>query len=336
VAGARLRRADEAFSAAGGAGPRYAGLVERLRNELSLNERERAEAALKLHTEATAHFDRWEFTEARAKWARMKDRYGKIFNADSRYRDAMALAARSTPLEALRRRFPGAERTHRYRETGRPLAFRLLFRFGEGRDFTGLEYARESWRMTEAGLARVVEKEERGLGRFPPSWGLGTRIKLNYTHRATMTVRLAADRDSILTLLCLSLGGNVAGLLNLDGIPPDRRVGPAQPNQVSLWVSKVRYHRRPGFDVFRKWESRFQLPGTTNSPGADYRLRLGGEHELTLRVDSKAKRLSFLADGKLRATREMPRPRDLEDIEVRPWNNPVVLKKLVIEGVLAR
>lgn len=336
VARARLRLANEAFAAAGGAGPRYAGLLEGLQHELNLNEQERAKAALKLHEDAMAHFHRWEFTEARAKWAHMKDRFSKIFNRDPAYREAMALAEKSIPLEQLRRRFPGAERTHRIRETGRPLAFRLRFRLCEGQDLTGLEYARESWDLTAKGLSRIVEKQVRGLGRFPVSWGVGAKIKLNYNHRAALTVRLQADANEVLTLLCISLGGNVVGLLNLDGIPPGQRGGAAQSNQVSLWVSKVPYQRRSGFDVFKHWESRFQLPGTGTAPGADYRLMLGGQHEFTLEVDSKRKRLSFSADGKLRSTRETSRPRDLDEIEVRPWNKPIVLRELVIEGVLAR
>ena len=65
-----------------------------------------------------------------------------------------------------------------------------------------------------------------------------------------------------------------------------------------------------------------------------YRLMLGRKHKLTLIVQNKERVLSFEADGQERHMTKIRAAKALGEIEVRPWNRPIILKKLVIEGVL--
>jgi hypothetical protein len=105
---------------------------------------------------------------------------------------------------------------------------------------------------------------------------------------------------------------------------------------VSLWTSSAS-PRRTDFDVFQDYEKQFQLvPGSATPPGYSYRFQLGKVHRVTLQVAEKDRTLRFIADGLERVQRKVSRLKSLGWVEVRAWNNPIVLKELVVEGVLER
>jgi hypothetical protein len=48
----------------------------------------------------------------------------------------------------------------------------------------------------------------------------------------------------------------------------------------------------------------------------------------------KERSISFHADGDERHKISIRRARALPEIEIRPWNNPIVVREIVIEGIL--
>jgi protein kinase-like protein len=328
-----LGLAASRFEESGGAGPNFQSRIEAWQRALNASEQERERWAQDLHRQAQEAFHRWEFKKAAGLWTRMKEQFSTVFKRDAVYRDSLRLARRSEPLEALKHRFPGAEREHRYQQADRPLAFRLTFRFRPGSDLTGLEFAWDCWELGEKGLVRKVENAP-GASRknpFPPTWGLTVPIKLNFKYDATLALEVETDESEIMKLLGLSLGGNIAALLSLDGYAD--RPASIQSNQVSLWASTAPL-RRSGFDVFHRYEDRFQFPTNNAAPGESYRMTLGKVHLLGLEVRSKDNRLTFTADGLARAHRTVNRLRTVPEIEIRAWSKPITLRTLVIEGVL--
>jgi len=335
-----LGHAKVAFAKAGGAGPRYGPLIQEFERILNANAKEHERMALRLHQEALAHFNNWEFKQAHTAWAtmQMQSRFRAVFKQDAKYEEFLKLAQRSEPLEALKRRFPGAKREHLYRQWGKPLAFRLTFQFGKNMDLTGLDFAREQWQPSPEGLVRIEQENIAVEGNaFPTTWGIKVPVQLNYDLKAVLSIKVKTAEDRVMSLLGMSLGGNIAGLLNLDGVEPDLR-GERAPrtNQLSLWTSPAR-PRYPGFDAFQDYADHFQLASNNRQPGVEYRLRLGADHDLTLTVDGKEERLVFRADGAIRAHKSVKKQvRSFGEIEIRAWNKPVVLKELTIEGVLGK
>jgi hypothetical protein len=333
-----LGHCKEAFAKIGGAGPRFRPLIDEVERIQHANAKENEKRALRLHAEALDHFKNWEFKQARMAWTRMKNLYREVFKRDKTYAEFWKLARLSEPLEDLKRRFPGARREHLYRQRGKPLGFRLTFEFGENMDLTGLDFAREQWKPSPVGLVRIEqERVAVGGGAFPTTWGIRVPIQLNYDQKAVLSIRVKTAEDRVMSLLGMSLGGNIAGLLNLDGVQPRNRARLApRPNQLSLWTSSVR-PRYAGFDVFKDYVDHFQLASNNRPAGVDYRLRLGEIQNLTLTVDGKEKVLKFRADGAERSRRKVKdRVKSLGEIEIRAWNNPVVLKRMTIEGVLLK
>jgi len=328
----------EAFGKAGGAGPRFRPLIEELERIQRANAEENEKRALRFHAEALAHFKNWEFKQARTAWTKMKSFYRDVFKRDKAYAEFWRLARLSEPLEDLKRRFPGATREHLYQQRGKPLAFRLTFEFGKNMDLTGLDFAREQWQPSPEGLVRIEQESVAvGGGAFPTTWGIKVPIQLNYDQKAVLSITVKTAEDRVMSLLGMSLGGNIAALLNLDGIQPANRAGLApRPNQLSLWTSPAR-PRYPGFDAFKDYVDHFQLKSNNRPAGVDYRLRLGEVHDLILTVDPKEKVLVFRADGAERSNWKVKdRVKSFGEIEIRAWNNPVVLKQMSIEGVLLK
>ncbi|MBN2492735.1 MAG: protein kinase [Planctomycetes bacterium] len=334
AARALLARSEDSFQASGGAGSRFQERIAELKRRLSATQRDLERWALELHEAALADFRKWDFGEARARWLRMQDQFSAVFKSRPEYRDWLGLAEKCVPLEVLKQRFPGAVREHLYREQDHPLAFRLTMPLRADVELPGLKYAWESWQLGPAGLVRLVEKTVSGSAPFPPAWGVRVPIALNYKYPAAVTVTVATDPEDVMSLFCISLGGNIAGLLSLDGIRD--RDGSIPPNQVSLWTSSAP-PGRSDVDVFAEFERQFQLvPGSPAPPGHPYRLQIGKTHRIGLAVRDRERLLVFSADGTERAQRKVSRLRTIEEIEIRAWNNPIVLKELVVEGVLSR
>ena len=324
-----LALAEAAFLEAGGPGPRMGKKIEAWKRELNLNQQEREKRALKLYEDAVALYGQWEFRQAARKLSHMKDYFTRFFKKETRYKFLLTKAEQSIPLEDLKRRFPGAERVHL--DGVHSLAFRLRFRFTKDTDLSGLDLAWENWDLETGGLKRVVS-ESQGEEVFPRLWGIRIPIRLNYKRTAELSITVVTDNATPMSLLCISLGGNCLGLLNQDGL---KGIGSFPPNQVSLWLSRSRFRG----DVFKEYKDQFFWrlnPDTKPSNMMDrYRLKLGQEHRLKLMAKDKERSLSFHADGVQRHKIQVRRVKALPEIEIRPWNKPIVVKEIVIEGILS-
>ncbi len=313
----------------------YRARIDDWTRVLNQTAQQRVKTVEAMHDRALAHYRAWAFKKAADVWTEIRATYADVYRDRADFYAAhLARAEKAIPLEAIARRFPGADREHL--DQRHPLAFRLRWSFGADTDLSGLRFAWESWQKTRVGLARVAGKDlhhrTKQLG-FPVSWGLRVPIRLNHSHDVRLKVRVRTDPNTVMSLLCVSLGGCIVGVANLDGFEDLAGIPPQFRNQLNLWTESRADARR---DVMRSFSSKLVLRSVGTVPKRlrlDYRLRLGQQHELGLAITDKGRRFLFEADGRERHKLRDNRLPDVDFAEVRCWSAPITIEAIEIEGV---